>query len=127
MPLRMALRNTRLRPIAASRPCGQIAKISHNSTATARIAINAHAGWRSMNLLTRVLRPRRELVGHPPIPQCPTPALPLTCILPRCDRLRDRVASILTGAGGSDLIQSIFYRVGAALLRVATPWRHVGN
>src|SRR6478672_6323673 len=118
MPLKMALRNTRLRPIAASRPGGHIAKISHNSTATARIVTNAHAGWRSMNLLMQVPRPQRFVV-HPPMPQCPPPALPLTCILPRRDRRWGRVRDILTGAVGPDLIESIFYRFGAALLRDA--------
>src|SRR4030081_1917289 len=126
MPLRMALRNTRLRPIAASRPGGQITKISHNSSAAARIVINAHAGWRSMNLLMQDPRPQR-FAGHPPMPQCPRPVLPLTYILPRRDRLRDRVRDILTGPVGPDLIESIIYRFRATLLRDAIPWRHGGN
>src|SRR5437763_1003515 len=126
MPLKTALRKTRLRPIAASRPGGQTAKISHSSTTIARMAISAHAGWRSMNLLTRGLRPRR-LVGHLAMPQCPPPALPLARTLPRRDRLRGRVRDILAGAAGTDLIESIFYRLGAALLRAATPWRHGDN
>ncbi|MGY3447565.1 hypothetical protein ACVW17_007566 [Bradyrhizobium sp. USDA 4473] len=58
MPFSTALRNTRLRPIAASSPGGQIANTSHASTATAMITISAQAGWRSMNLAISVAFPQ---------------------------------------------------------------------
>src|SRR5262245_36533200 len=93
MPLKMALRKTRLRPIAASSSGGHTAKISQSSTAIARMTISAHAGWRSMNLLTQASRPpRQSLLGHAPMLQCPSPAQPSTYVLPDRDHLGDRVS-----------------------------------
>src|SRR6187399_2111060 len=70
MPLKTALRNTRFRPNASSRPGGHTARISHSITATAISRISAHAGWRSMNRVTVLARPspcrpprRRGLFG----------------------------------------------------------------
>src|SRR6266702_5045600 len=125
MPLKIALRNTRLRPIAASRPGGQIEKLSQKSTATARIVINAHAGWRSMNLLMQVPRPRR-FAGHSPMPQCRPSALPLTCILPRRDRLRGR-SRHPNGGGRAGFDREYLLIAGADLLRDVIPWQHGGN
>src|SRR6185437_12332417 len=60
MPLKTALRNTFLRPIASSSPGGHTAKISHSSSAIAIRAISAQAGWRSTNRLTPAPRPSRS-------------------------------------------------------------------
>src|SRR3984893_687746 len=111
MPLKTALRKTRLRPMAASSPGGQTAKISHSSTATAMRAISAHAGWRSMNLLTTAARRRCRRGGRPPGLLDAWDGLPSTCILPRAATFFGiAFLGILTGGKAADLIESIFYR-----------------
>ena len=56
MPLKTALRNTFFLPKASSRPCGQVAKISHSATAIAIRMTNDHSGLRSMNLVMDAAR-----------------------------------------------------------------------
>src|SRR6266481_1617360 len=112
MPLKTALRKTRLRPMAASSPGGQTTKISHSRTATTTRAISAHAGWRSMTLFTKPIRfapavPGRVTAGAAKSAAC----LAIDVHPPEGrDLLWDRVLGILTGGKAADLIESIFYR-----------------
>src|SRR5829696_4291452 len=92
MPLKTALRKTRFLPIASSSPGGQTARISHSITATAISRISAHAGWRSMNLVTVLARPS----------PCRPPR--------RRGRFGSRFQGILTAPRTLHLIVSIFSR-----------------
>src|SRR5437870_6062501 len=92
MPLKTALRKTRFLPIASSRPGGHTARISHSITATAISRISAHAGRRSMNLVTVAARPSP---CHPPR---------------RRGLFGSRFQGILTAPQTAHLIVSIFSR-----------------
>src|SRR5262245_13442690 len=86
MPLKTALRKTLFRPKASSRPGGQMAKINQSRNVIARIAISAHAGWRSMNRVTcAVPLSGRRFAPAPTttqVHQSQLLASPSACILP---------------------------------------------
>ena len=122
MPLKTALRNTFFLPKASSRPCGQVAKISHSAAATTIRMMNAHNGWRSMNFVmgaTRVASaPGREQAAGLRQPvrddglMRSTPCRPLSSAGATVVR-RPSVADPI-GLRDPDLIVSILSRAGLA-------------